>query len=507
HKVLLIASAAAAVLVAVLLWGDRRGYGWLMTSGPVSSAHAAFETACESCHIRGGEVADERCSTCHERFGGTVAIYSFDAHYLHGTRDLDRLASAEADELPCRSCHVEHRGRRGTVSAVADARCRNCHELASFDSDHPEFDFAADSMQDDGALRFPHVLHVREALRADPVLDLEASCLTCHEPRADGAGFGPLDFDRHCRACHLPPSTGTPRLPIDEGPGGRPGVVPWETIVRQAAPGRAPLVAGGPEAFRLTPGNRLEKRPVVHADPWILENLRRLRLRLYAAGALADLLPAGGELATACDVEAEEIYAEALANLRAAAASMGERPEPEIQADLRRIRAALARLAERVRDPTTPLDLAAFDVAPGPSVGALRASEIEAVIADLTEPCVECHQLDRGAIVRVRENQRTLRRAEFDHRAHVLQAGCLDCHDRIPVAEAVVAADPPPGHLDRAEIHNLPTIATCRQCHTTDKVATDCVGCHLFHPDKARHSRLLVSAPAAVTATDSGDAD
>ena len=84
------------------------------------------------------------------------------------------------------------------------------------------------------------------------------------------------------------------------------------------------------------------------------------------------------------------------------------------------------------------------------------------------------------------------RRAEFDHRAHILQRRCLDCHAEIPIAENAEAVGPVDASLDRAEIQNVPGIDTCRECHRPEVAPTQCVTCHFFHPNKSRRSELLL---------------
>ena len=68
-------------------------------------------------------------------------------------------------------------------------------------------------------------------------------------------------------------------------------------------------------------------------------------------------------------------------------------------------------------------------------------------------------------------------RARFDHGAHVLQRGCLDCHTRIPFEEYLSGDGPVDAALDNAAIQNLP--------------ADRCLTCHEFYPDTNVRNRLL----------------
>ena len=112
-------------------------------------------------------------------------------------------------------------------------------------------------------------------------------------------------------------------------------------------------------------------------------------------------------------------------------------------------------------------------------------------MADLTEACRECHQVRNATIVRVDSDQRELGRAEFDHRAHIVQRRCLDCHSEIPIAEHLETEAKPAPELDHSGIYNLPVVDTCRECHDPRQASDRCVTCHLFHPDKGARAELL----------------
>ncbi len=489
---LLAAAGAVAVGVVVLaVFAESLGRRELMSNGPLSASHATFEASCDSCHARGAGVSDERCAACHERFGDGLGVYSLAAHNLYGTRDLERLDSDHRTPR-CRACHGEHYGRDAAITRVPDERCAGCHPFGSFVRGHPEFDAVAGDQPGSDSLSFPHIHHVRELLRSGGVRQLEEACLRCHQPQPDGRSFEPIRFDAHCAGCHLPPATATARLPIAGGPG-RPGVVPVEQIRRAGRLGTGWALALGGEAFRRLPPDRLVKQPVTHADPWVLDNLRRLQAALDGGDGLGGLLrttagPAGGE-----PDGADAVWREAVATLKAWADELAARPQPELQADLGRVRRALAELEDRLADPRTPLDLAAFAAGGRPASG-VAARDIEEVARGLAEPCLRCHRLVGATFERPPSGQDVLRRAEFDHRAHVLQAGCLDCHHRIPFDEWLDSSDAVPAELDRAAIQNLPGVAICRDCHGAAGAPAGCVTCHLFHPDKERHGRLLVAA-------------
>ena len=478
-----------ALVLAVVGWLDNRwGHQGLISGGPLSSAHALLESDCAACHTGFEPVADTACATCHEQLGDDLGRYSFATHTLYRSADFDRLAAHDL-EPTCASCHLEHGGRTAVLTEVADATCAACHERSAFDDDHPDFAFTGDPSGDDDALTFAHGHHVREVMDQRGFADVERACLECHEPEASGRGFLALDFDRHCDACHLDQGVSTPRLATAAD--GAPGVASLATIQASAEPGTDWAFYLDPNEFREVGGGRLvSKSPLHHRDPWVLYNLRRLRQLVYPDAGLADLLTASPDVGAH---QTAELYSEALDTLEGYARGLRGSPDPEVQRQLATLEAVMGKVREAIADPTAPFDPSEFLLAleqPAPLDAELR-EEIDLLVADLTSACSVCHQVDRLTIARVENRQKTLERAEFDHRAHVIQRRCLDCHGQLPILAAVSGEEIPP-ELDRAEIHNLPGIDSCRACHQGGLTSSQCTTCHLYHPEAGRHADLLL---------------
>lgn len=488
RKMLLVGLALAAVVLAVFLVDSLRRRPTLLSNGPLSSSHANLESECSACHTPLREVAAEQCSTCHEKYGDDLGTYTWGAHYVYRSGDFQRLVPSP-HETSCAACHIEHEGREAEITRVDDARCLSCHEFGSFNRDHPQFDFAGQT--DDPALSFQHTHHVAEVMKRQELDDLELACFGCHEPRADGSGFEPLDFDRHCDSCHLTSGVRTPALPAASADA--PGVETLEEIQASGRPGTRWAYFLNPRELREA-GGRVVKSPIYHRDPWVLDNLRRLRRTLYPDAGLADLLTATPEIE---EHRLVDLYREAIATLEQQARDLASRPEPAVQRELERIDKLLDTLRTRLEDPFVALDETEFVLAlgePDPDLSDEERAAVDHVIADLTEPCRECHRVDRATIARVEADQRTLRRAEFNHRAHVVQRRCLDCHNEIPIADLLGAESPPDPSVDSAAVHNLPRIETCRECHEPAVVSNRCVTCHLFHPDRERKASLVLYA-------------
>ncbi len=480
RAMVLVGGGGALLILAVFAFNLTLQRGTLISNGPLSSNHAVFGDDCSTCHTPFGDVTDAQCSVCHEKYGDRLGLHTFAAHYLYRSGDLSR-AVARPDEPACFACHTEHVGRDAPITRVDDAPCLACHRYGSFNRRHPEFDVIAAQTPDPANLSFPHALHVREVQTFEDLPDLEASCLYCHNPQPDGKAFQPLDFALHCAACHLNAGEGTGFVPVATP--GAPGVLTLATIRARQAPGTAWAASVSPGDFE-DRGGQVRKRPLAHADPWVLYNLRRLRWVLYPNDGLADLIQASADVPPD---QAAVLYEEALATLRDYADGLRAQPEREVQDDLREIDRLLDLVARRLRDPATPLDATRFAL----TRAGVPPAAYQNVIDQLTRPCQTCHQVDRATLLRPQPDQRVLRRAAFDHRAHVIDLRCLDCHTAIPIEQLIAPGDDDDPARDNAVIQNLPPLATCQSCHTASKASNACITCHLFHPDKSQRANLL----------------
>ena len=502
RALVLVGLAGVALFVAWTVIDFMKLDAGFLSNGPLASSHATLDDDCTACHAPLDAVTSEKCSVCHEKLGDKLGVYTYDAHYLYRSNDFNRLVSSP-EETSCAACHPEHGGREATLTHVADQRCRTCHEWKSFNDGHPQFAAHVSSQDtasqdtatqgeagiaDDAGITFPHVQHVREIRRREGVEDVERTCLYCHQPTEDGRGFEPLDFDRHCDACHL--TAGARTLPVPLVEGDYPGVVTLAEIQGERAPGTDWAYFMSPLEFRVR-GGQVVKSPIYHRDPWILENLRRLRRQLYDDAGIADLLQTSVEGPVD---ERANLYREAIDTLSVYARGLRSRPEPEVQSDLQKIERALDELSRALEDPYTPLDETRFLLAleTPRDLPDAEVDEIYEVMGALVDVCLQCHYVDQATIVRVQKDQRTYHRAEFNHRAHVIEVRCLECHTEIPIQELLPPDVPPDPDRDNADLLNLPRIERCRECHRPDKVSNRCTTCHLFHPDKSRRSNLLL---------------
>jgi len=482
-------------------------------SGPVSTYHATFEKNCKKCHdTKSREVTDENCSVCHEKAGAKAdsvmlaaaqTVYTFDSHYLYRSMDWSRVPSKikeyDSRQMPCYACHPEHLGRQARITEVPDNRCLDCHQYGSFNKNHPEFDVIAGIMPDDTPLRVPddstlkftHINHIAKYIpRIRQEVEVERVCLYCHNPQPEGKSFQPIEFDNHCSGskCHI--NDAISDLPIKSA--NTPvGVDTLGAIRRRGGVGTQWATYMNPRIFEIS-GDRtmVSKQRIEHEDPWVTENLKRLRRQLYPDLEFAELLKASGRLMSQTDQAlTTTVYQEALQSLQTYADGLRSRLEPEIQDDLDRVEGQIKNAQRMLRDQMNAGATPRFmpdPAAPNPN------PEIEELVSKLTEACQKCHVVTKASIQRVAKDQRVLARAEFDHRAHILDRRCLECHIEIPILRAASgdtiakASSKAYGAL----IQNVPGIENCRECHNPGQSSNRCVTCHYFHPNKTNRSSL-----------------
>ena len=483
RKRLFVAGAVAGGILATLFVVDAVTGRATMVVGQLSESHALFAKDCSTCHTPAHGATNANCESCHRQSSGDQRAYSLARHYQYKSGEVDRSAP-KSRQLTCANCHREHQGRQNSLTAVSDKTCTGCHNVGSFSKGHPEFEFAEKKLGNTANLRFTHISHVREVMTDKKLTDAEQACLSCHVARADGRFFQPISYAKACDGCHLQPDEKTPFIPLRST--GSPGVVTLADIRRTGSPGSQWADYWNPAEFS-EQGGAIRKSPVFHADPWILYNLKRLRQELYPTADLAELLRASAERPPG---EARALYEEAIKTLEGQMASLRGNPSPDVQRELDGLRDLLAQVRRRLDEPFAPLDVTRFAVTNADRASGLDDRSYRPVVDALTKPCQKCHLVEQATIRRVQTDQRFLVRSEFNHRAHVIQAGCVDCHAVIPFREYLGNGAKPPAERDRAEILNLPSIATCRSCHSNQSAPTRCTSCHLFHPDKSHWANL-----------------
>jgi hypothetical protein len=222
-----------------------------------------------------------------------------------------------------------------------------------------------------------------------------------------------------------------------------------------------------------------------------MAELRRVRGVLYPGTELADLLTVSADVPSG---ELTRPYREAVTVLRDEARGLRRDPDPSVRDEAAALEDLLDEVERRLRDPYRVLDATRFSVSAAdldPSLTPERVASLRQEVESTARDCMECHVVADATIQRVASTQRGLIRAEFDHRAHVTQARCLDCHNVIPIREYAAEDREPDDEFDHAGILNLPPIASCQDCHAEGKAPTECVSCHMFHPDRTQWANLM----------------
>ncbi len=484
-------SIASLALILIFLMGTLFLNDRFASPGPVSSKHANFESNCSKCHgakMQAGDTS-KQCKICHEKTGDKPGVYTYSAHYLYNTKDVARIMAGQKKhgkmDAPCSVCHTEHQGREAIITRVADTNCVDCHAYGSFNKKHPEFAFAKKKIPDDASLKFTHIKHtklVMEKIQKETgSLYTEKACFYCHTPKPDGKEFQPIQFEPHCgNGCHLTASSKTPSLAIFDRLNPSPGVWTLAMIKEDASPATSWLAFSNPNEFKPKPINKIAKSPVRHSDPWILENLKRNRRAVYSGSDLLDLIKA-----TPLKDGSDRAYQEAIDTLKGYVA--GLRGKPGLEMELDNLTAALNTAQLQMPD-------LAFGKKQVSMLAPPQKQEYEAFALRIAEPCLECHVLENMQIQGVRAKQQVLRRSLFDHRSHITERRCLECHTKIPIADylegKIKEKEITDKNLDDSGIQNIPTIENCTVCHKPSAASNACMTCHDMHPNKTQRGNL-----------------
>lgn len=499
-----------------------------ISTGPVSSNHANFEKECSDCHDLGNSVLNSLCSSCHEKTS-KLTIYDFKAHYFYRSNDFrrisqDSLRKYENQEMPCSSCHPEHNGRDATVVQVADLKCIDCHTYGSFNTNHPEFDFAQNKAPDDSTLFMTHLRHtvfVLQKIKGIENLDIlfktlkaetmdfsfffEQACLYCHNPEADGKNFENINFAQHCAQCHIKSDAVVAGLPkVNPGNPNKAGVETIQQMQLRGGPGILWTFATNTNLV-IDEDSEVSKSPILHNDPWIMENLKQIRKKLYHGAGLFDLLETFGRVSIQ---RLDTLYSEAIRTLQSYSNELQN--HSELKGELSKINLLLKTARQKLEVPSPKRSKSQFTFPfkiPHKKLSENQRADFQQLVFDLTAAdgpeCRKCHVVENAGIGRVQTDQDVLIRAEFNHRAHILEKRCTECHTEIPFEEKLLKFSVENYSefkqkfskifkKDRAATQNIPKLSTCQQCHSTGKVANDCVTCHKFHPNKKNRSNLLL---------------
>ena len=486
------ASVIAALLVIACLAAFANFSGGSLAAidpGPLSSVHQGFtiERGCGACHAAhdkgplGWFAAaftpqdnTGQCLTCHG-FGGRERA----AHNTHFAQRND------VAEVPCVSCHSEHKGADFSPADVANLVCTNCHNPAvdTFASNHPSFSESF-PYEVPNSIYFDHAKHIDEYFtnerwtkaknRDQEFAELaRESCTMCHEVETATREVTPLGYEEVCANCHQHQIND--RVLVMYTPD---EVQPLSDLLFQLS------IEEDEEAALLTLLDELREDNLdVFADVLTTQD------ESTAGQLLSGLSPLSVQMATEAWVEENEYEPAVESNIETTGWQVGEDPDgsqsiyykPTGHADPV-MRRWFEFAMETVRDDTLDEDVrdAALSYlldaqsAPGACakchVSAIREGRDGAMI----------HWPYRGSVERPH--------TRYSHAPHISLLGpdvsCKTCHVMNESAEYAIFFENLESEQNDFQ-SNFISIqkATCDQCHNEGIVRFDCGLCHTYHRD------------------------
>ncbi len=239
RRQLILAGTALSLAVLCLMIGVK-WQGEPLRPGPLHRSHA---------QILGGQLASDRCASCHPAAKGSLLNWFVQAESHHAgvsqtqlcidchhvkiaperatlahnlTVEELRLVSQSRtltemswhDRLPgpefgnttaqCSACHREHQGGEQSLTSMTNHQCQTCHQdrFASFATDHP--DWTDWPYGRGGTIAFDHATHAnRHFATAGAGGQAERfDCKRCHTVTASGEIARSGNFESTCGSCH-----------------------------------------------------------------------------------------------------------------------------------------------------------------------------------------------------------------------------------------------------------------------------------------------------------------
>lgn len=228
---------AAFLLLAILLASLYSPLGQsLVSPGELSAKHSGVAlNQCADCHgetaghpqawfaralsgFGGQHNSNGSCLSCHKLGAAAGLAHSIPSHQLEAfaaenIEGYTASSAAAAAEIPCFSCHQEHRGKHADLTEVSNQQCDSCHQQKHQPfSAHPEF--LSFSPASKTAVAFDHQKHfVNYFLKDEMQAQAKSQCDSCHALEEGGRNMAVKPFDQTCRGCHQKDVTGEKLYP------------------------------------------------------------------------------------------------------------------------------------------------------------------------------------------------------------------------------------------------------------------------------------------------------
>jgi hypothetical protein len=159
----------------------------LVSPGPLSKAHAPFETRddCTLCHEKGKQVVPEKCLACHKELQPLIDAKKG----FHGLLPTERLL--------CSTCHPEHAGRSLKLIKWEPSKERFDHGETGYPLKGKHASVKCEACHDNRLVTDPLVMSVlKERPSKRTYLGLSTACAACHFDEHRG------QTEKHCEKCH-----------------------------------------------------------------------------------------------------------------------------------------------------------------------------------------------------------------------------------------------------------------------------------------------------------------
>ena len=398
--------------------------------GPISDHHAYFEKDCDKCHKDSSVVQLTVASTPMD--AGCVECHT--SHTFHQPTDLR--------DHSCAACHHEHMGK-GTMQPVADANCASCHNssavmqaAAEEGKTIPEHDFPAPK-QDGATYFYPkrpeegYTTTFASFEKGHPNFQLHREKLSDPTPlkfnhKVHLTGDIPQIEGKKldCDYCHQPDPTGAYMQPIN-----------YERNCQACH--SLQLDPKNPD-LRIPHGNLVAVRNFIRAIPEQYNDFGKAK------------------------------------GLKG----------PQLEAFVQEQMQGLRRFVRQGVNLESHVFFNTGEVGPVRTITSAPRPTSRVRYAG----CNYCHDVTTNNIgpniIPPNIPDRWLSRSKFDHRQHILQLNCRECHD-----------------VEKSEKTSdilIPAISNCLDCHNTEhKVTSSCQACHDYHEvphHEASKSKIVASS-------------
>lgn len=234
--VLLVTGITLAIVLIAL--GTHRGKR-VFSPGELSFAHRSVGDNCSACHAGlSGRPAEWLAATVGTHSAHDNSTLCLNCHYIGeaplrphslAAPDLQPLTMASLKkngrgappltlaaasfipntshsgqgEIPCATCHKEHRGKEADLKKLSNDQCQNCHatQFVNLANGHPQF--STYPFERRTRIIFDHESHLREHFKNSAVEKFAPnSCLDCHQTDLRGGTMLVKSYESACSSCH-----------------------------------------------------------------------------------------------------------------------------------------------------------------------------------------------------------------------------------------------------------------------------------------------------------------